>query len=302
MIPQQFPSLSELYARQVVVFPQHSSYLEQRFADQKDMAFADWVAAKVIRIAGGELDTFCEDYCWLSAIMLEEELYFHRAGKYRLSSFAEAEREVYANPAFMRRYMNGVLLSQIWWGNHAAMLCYFQDRFLPGNQPGFRHLEIGPGHGLYLHLAAIAPHCGYAKGWDVSATSLAKTAAALSAVQPNVHVALEQISVEQTPAEEFDSLAFSEVLEHLERPAAALAQLFRLLVPGGRLFLNVPVNSPAPDHIFLFSTPEEVTNLAAQAGFEIVEALCAPMTGVSLDRARKLVLPVSVGVIARKPD
>ena len=63
---------------------------------------------------------------------------------------------------------------------------------------------------------------------------------------------------------------------------------------AGRLFLSVPVNSPAPDHIYLFRTPEEAIDMVREAGFDIQHTLFSPCTGVSLARARKHRLTISV--------
>jgi hypothetical protein len=74
------------------------------------------------------------------------------------------------------------------------------------------------------------------------------------------------------------------------------------LAPGGRAFINVPVNSPAPDHITLYRSPEDVVEAVKQAGFEVDDVLFAPTTGASLSRARKLSLAISTVVVARNPE
>jgi len=302
MIPSICPNLGLLAQRQLAAFPEHCAYLEKRFADvtPDGLAFAEEIAGKVLRIAGPDLDRICEDYKWLSAVVLEEELNFRRTGRYRLSTFEEADREVYSNRPYMTRYMNGLLATQLWWRNHTEILRFFRDRFVAENPAGFRHLEIGPGHGLFLSLAAEAPNCGTAEGWDISDASLANTRAALEAMGMKHEVRLNKVNLFAAPKAKFNSICFSEVLEHLERPAEALAVLYSLLADDGRLFVNAPVNSPAPDHLYLFSKPEEVEDMVKDAGFRIEDRLFSPCTGASLERARKLKLSISAGVIARK--
>src|SRR5262249_49718146 len=159
-------------------------------------------------------------YRWLCERMNEEELHFRRTNRYRLSTFADAHREVYANGEFMRRYMNGVLLSHLWWDNHARVIEYYANRFLPGNCYGYRHPEIGPGHGLLLYLAATDPRCASASGWDVSETSIAATRSMLTRLGMTRDVPLIQRNLMDGGESDarFDSIVISEVCEHLEDP------------------------------------------------------------------------------------
>jgi 2-polyprenyl-3-methyl-5-hydroxy-6-metoxy-1,4-benzoquinol methylase len=302
-IGNAYPHLAQMVKQQLAVFPDHESYLERRFAneDSARLAFDDFVADKILRIAGSDIARVCDDYRWLCGEMLNEELYFRRNGKYRLSKIADAIREVYANLPFMSRYVNGILASLLWWDNHNAALRYFRDVFVAGNAPGFTHLEVGPGHGLYLHLAASSPACVRAEGWDLSDASLAATRGALKAMDSTGKIELRKVDFSQdAPEGRFQSITFSEVLEHLEDPVRALKMLYNLLDKGGRIFVNAPVNSPAPDHIYLFRTPEEVVEMMESVGFRVQESLLAPCTGASLARARKLQLSISACVIATK--
>lgn len=302
MIPPGFPQLEKMVERQLAAFPGHRSFLRKRFssAGKGELIFAEEIAGKVMQIAGENLDRICEDYCRVSRIVLDEELHFRRTGRYRLSTFAQADAEVYSDPDLMSCYMNGLLASQLWWSNHTEMLRFFRDDFIGRNPRGFSHLEIGPGHGLFLYFAAISPHCGTAEAWDVSGASLEHTRRALAAMHLGRHVVLEKLSVFEAPGARFSSIAFSEVLEHLENPRDALRILHRLLAEGGRIFFNAPVNSPAPDHLYLFETPEHLLEMIAEAGFAVEGSSLAPCTGSTLQRARKLKQTISVGVIARK--
>ena len=94
----------------------------------------------------------------------------------------------------------------------------------------------------------------------------------------------------------------SEILEHLEDPVAAMIAASRHLKPGGHLWVNVPANSPAPDHIFLVDGLDHAVALAEQAGLEVVEKAAFPMSGASLEKAVKRKLAVSCVVLARKPE
>jgi 2-polyprenyl-3-methyl-5-hydroxy-6-metoxy-1,4-benzoquinol methylase len=304
MIPAEYASLSRMLETQLTLFPEHERFLVSRFAsaDKSNLAFTDEIAALVLKVAGCAIETVCGDYAWLTHALFEEEMYFRRRGKYRLSKFADAVAEVYSNPTYMQRYMNGILASQVWWENHTEVMRIFRDGFIPGNRNGFSHLEIGPGHGLYLHLAASAPHCSSAEGWDVSPTSIASTRAALERIGASDKITLHLCNAFSDPPKEkkFDSVICSEVIEHLEDPAQALTMMGNLLTPGGRLFINAPVNSPAPDHIYLFRTPEEVVELMRGLGFEILQTHFIPITGATLELARRQELTISAVVIATR--
>ena len=96
-----------------------------------------------------------------------------------------------------------------------------------------RILEIGCGRGLLLrHLAQLGHECH-----GIERSALAARRAAQS----------EELRVYTQPLEKchfadeyFDVVILWHVLEHLDHPQATLAQISRLLKPGGLLYLEVP--------------------------------------------------------------
>ena len=83
-----------------------------------------------------------------------------------------------------------------------------------------------------------------------------------------------------------DTILLTEVLEHLERPAQALAECRRLLGPGGHLILTTPFSWPLheePRDFFRYS-PHGLRHLSKEAGLEVVElqALSGIWTTMSL--------------------
>ncbi len=296
------PSLERIVQAQLAAWPEHDDFLRKRFA-ATELGFAERVASLALRLAGDDLPRICADYKWMCERILEEELYFRRTGRYRLSTLAEARREVYDDHAYMTQYMHGVLLSHIFWANHTAVMEYYVDTFLASNPPGYRHLEIGPGHGLLLYFAAEDARSGAVAAWDLSAASLDATGHAMQAlgVRRAPRLVRRDFADAVDDGERFDSIVISEVCEHLEDPRAALQSLRRSLAPGGRLFVNVPVNSPAPDHLYLLRTPEEAVDLVASSGYAIAETRFFPITGYSLERARKTDSTISCVVVAGHP-
>jgi 2-polyprenyl-3-methyl-5-hydroxy-6-metoxy-1,4-benzoquinol methylase len=306
IVSAEHPRTAAIVEALLGVWPEHARFLEQSFAsrDAPLMAATERHADAIVAIVGdgARLVSFCEDYRFLCDRLMEEEIFFRRHDRYRLQRFEDALTEVYSNGPFMARYMNFLLLSHVVWANHARAMAHFDDRYLRGLPPGADHLEIGPGHGLLLHLAAGAPNVASVTGWDISDTSIAQAAACLSALGDAGRVTLAKRDLFDTDDDadprRFDSAALSEILEHLEDPVAALRATARRLRPGGRLWINVPVNSPAPDHIYLFRTPEEVVSVVEAAGFTPLETAFFPMTGQTLERARKRLLTISVVVTA----
>jgi 2-polyprenyl-3-methyl-5-hydroxy-6-metoxy-1,4-benzoquinol methylase len=299
IVPSSHPSLERLMLTLLEVWPEHEKFLRKRFVSV-ELAWPERVAALVLRLAGADLPRVAADYRWMCDRVMEEELHFRRTGNYRLQTFAEARREVYDDDAYMARFMNGLLLSQVLWSNHTAVMETYVDHFLAAAPPRYRHLEVGPGHGLLLSFAAKDPRASRVTAWDLSAASLDATRHALAALEaPRAELVARDLFGEPVDGDVFDTIVISEVCEHLEDPERALTGLRRVLSPEGRIFVNVPVNSPAPDHIYLLRTPEEAVDLVARSGFEPTETRFFPATGYTLEQARKKDLTISCVVVAR---
>ena len=289
------------------IWPEHKGFLDKAtksLSDDESRAIDD-LAELITRIASGHLDSLAEDYRWTCEQLVEEELHFRRTGSYRRTKFQDVLDEVYNNSGFMGRYINGLLMSQALWANHARAFYLYVTAFLPKNIADYDHLEIGPGHGLWLYQTINDKSCKSVSGWDVSQTSIAKTAAILDflGVRRKAELSLHDIQVDSTTSTpSFDSVVISEVLEHLESPRTALSRIFDVMRPKGRLFVNMPINSPAPDHIYLLQNPADVWNLIDAAGFRITEKHCCPATGYSLEKAERLSATISCIVIAEKPE
>jgi hypothetical protein len=267
-------------------------------ADQRETV--ERVSDLVLRLADGNLQRLIEGYRWMCEMVLEEELHFRRTGAYRYSRFEEVRDRVYFDDVVMTKYMDGLLLSQVLWANHITVLDNYIRSFVSKSRAGVRHLEVGPGHGLLLYLAASVPDIRLT-GWDVSTTSLDRTRDALSRLRAGREVALLLQSVfEVTPGMKYDSVVISEVLEHLEQPKQALVGLRDCMTAGARIYVNAPVNSPAVDHIYLFRTPDELVELVRDSGFKVESTCFAPSTGYTEARARKHKTSISCAVIATK--
>src|SRR5205085_1371454 len=141
----------------------HERYLRVNVGERDEalLGFSEELSAIVCALGRGHagdegqdgLASLVADYRFIcEKIVLPEELYFRRHGTYRLKTFEEAYRTVYSDRAFMTRYMNGLLVTDVIWINHCRCMMNYRQDFLPRLKPGASLLEIGPGHGLLLYL------------------------------------------------------------------------------------------------------------------------------------------------------
>lgn len=307
-----YPSFEELVNAVLEVWPEHERYLNVNIGerDAELMAFSDRIAKIVITLASNEdggLERSALDYQYLcQKIVLPEELYFRRHGRYRLDNFKEAFETVYANTPFMTRYMNGLLVSDVIWINHCRCMKHYTEEFLPSLKDNAKLLEIGPGHGLLLYLADSHTHLGSVTAWDISDASLKSAAHNLETLGATRKVVFEKRNIfdseilSDTFANQFDGVVLSEVLEHLEKPSEAIRVLHHVSKPGGKVWINVPANSPAPDHLYLVNRIEEVIKLVEDNGFNVIDYRALPTSGTTLEEAVKKQLTVNCIIVGQK--
>lgn len=127
--------------------------------------------------------------------------------------------------------------------------------------PGARVLDAGAGSAPYRELFE---HCDYVTtDWENSIYEEGRSA--------DIVASLDSLPVEDGS---FDAAVATEVLEHVADPAAAVAELHRVLVPGGRLLVTVPFVWQLHEEPFDFYryTHHGMRALLEGAGFREVEA------------------------------
>ena len=302
---QRYSAIHAIISALLGIWPEHQKYIKTRFKNDSTefLGRTNEVAELALKLIDYELPRYCEDYKWVCNNFLEEQWYFQRQGEYRLKNFKEAEREIYSNEHYMHRYVRGMVMYQVLWKNHAQAIDIFRTSFLKKNKEFCNYLEVGPGHGLYFYFAAQNLTYRSLTGWDVSDSSIAATQRAMKKLgieKTRFSLVHQDMLDADCPMNQFDAVVISEVLEHLEQPDLALKSLYKSMRKNGRIFINVPINSPAPDHIYLWRNTEEVAALIQACGFILEEEYYLPIADYSLEYCRKHAVDISCVIIGLK--
>lgn len=103
---------------------------------------------------------------------------------------------------------------------------------LVGGKPG-RVLDVGCGRGLLLEQLRR-------RGWDVQGTELSEQSAAYPRDVLGIPVHIGDLVDLHFPSDHFDAVVLWHVLEHVPDPAVVLAEVARILRPGGIFLVAVP--------------------------------------------------------------
>lgn len=112
-------------------------------------------------------------------------------------------------------------------------------RQLRRQKPYGRVLDLGCGAGDFLRGVERT------SGWEAFGTDLSSYAIGIArresaAGNSDLHLFCGELAAAQLPPEYFDAVFVRNVLEHVREPAGLLDEVWRILRPGGRLWLLVP--------------------------------------------------------------
>ncbi len=173
-----------------------------------------------------------------------------------------------------------------WWDEaHRGMYREFGAKFLRNKSGNL--LDIGAGLGYFVQFALTYP------GWDAVGYEISPPAVeyARNALGLKERMFLGAVEESDFPAGYFDLITLWDVIEHIPNPDILLSYVFRLLKPGGSLFLATP-NAPiqiakarvkagvlgmrqgtqyldAKDHVNLY-TPASLRLVLQRVGFQSV--------------------------------
>ncbi len=146
-------------------------------------------------------------------------------------------------------------------------------RRIPALPPGARVLDLGFGHGFMLFW--FPPHCELG-GVDLTPTAVERIARA-AARRGYLRSRFECLNLDREPlpwdAASVDVLICSHVIEHVADDGHLLAEIRRVLKPGGHLLLMIPINETDANanslHLRRYTEESMRTKLAA-FGFRVL--------------------------------
>jgi 2-polyprenyl-3-methyl-5-hydroxy-6-metoxy-1,4-benzoquinol methylase len=210
------------------------------------------------------------DYLRMVGDMRREQGYFMLYDKYSCKNQQEAYEKVYSQPEVMRYYMNALFITQLLWTQHFNMLQYFKKTLHISNKDdNYRVLDVGAGHGLFSWIVkSKLPDFGKIDILDLSVVSLTMTREIIGEEDTCfLNFKLSDLN----PNLRYELIILGEILEHMDDPALILRQASRLLSDRGMIFLTVPTNAPAIDHVYLFQSKGDVLRMIDFAGLQYVD-------------------------------
>ncbi len=167
-------------------------------------------------------------------------------------------------------------------------------RNLPQHYSGSRLLDVGFGHGAFMELAIAA-------GWNVAGVDT-DPVSVTTAQKRGLEVRLGSLEAFSDMPGSFDVITLSHVIEHLHDPRAAIKEIYRLLKPGGRVWIDTPNISSyghqrfgrnwrglePPRHLVLFNW-NALESVLEEEGFGTVEKVICHNAYSSLAAASKAI-------------
>ncbi|MEM9487903.1 MAG: class I SAM-dependent methyltransferase [Myxococcota bacterium] len=270
----------------------------------------DRVAASLIRDqpadqVAGRLERAVKGYIKMSLEFLRLQRQLEKSGHYLLASERDAYEQVYGHDGAYGEhgyYLDGLLLALALWPNHFEFWRYFQQDFIAALGERARIVEIGVGTGFHLaELLAARPEVRYT-GIDISALAVDYCKRyVFGPAEPPAHVdfVVENVAAGLRAEDgSCDALIMGEVLEHIEDPAGALRELYRVAAPGAPLFMTTVVFAAAIDHIYMFEDAQSIRDLVATTGWRIDSERVLPV--VAEDRPDMRKRPMNYAAVLRK--
>ena len=131
--------------------------------------------------------------------------------------------------------------------------------------------DLGCGSGAMLCEVLKVKPSWTGSGLDISEAAIkyARRLAAYKGVAERASFQAGCLTALPYASKSLDVAITSEVVEHLPEPERVFKELTRVLAPGGRLLVTMPVESHTPAHMHALNSPEELGCLCEKAGLTI---------------------------------
>lgn len=234
---------------------------------------------------------------WIADIRYEQMRFFE-TGEYSSKSFEEVNQRVYSNPVIMEYHTIGLLLSRLLLGHNYRTLSFFVD-VLPQYKNNIEnYLEVGGGHGLFISEAtSILNEDVKFDLVDISASSIEISKNFID--NQRTRFILSNIFKFETE-KKYDFITMTDVLEHVEEPVLLLSRLRNLLKDDGVIYITVPANAAAIDHIYVFRNAQEIRKVIESAGLKVVYEIRVCAENVPEEKAEELKIALMYGAFINK--
>lgn len=284
--------------------PMHRRFLKSALANLTSDEVAEAERYMSFFLSEGEtIDSLTEAYLLIVEDTFRETVRFKKTGRYRFSTFAEAQAAVYDNADYMHGYMTGLAISSFWWLNHVRLRRFFTDQLRTLSALGGLYREVGPGHGIYFIDALRSGAFDAYEGVDVSSTSIALTGRLLSANENRDLPPARLIHADFLLAKDLQPanvLVMGEVLEHVESPSKFLTRSYETTTPNGRVYLTTCIDAPAIDHLYNPASILALETLFNDHGFGVVARCELGQDGLPLEDCARDRLTINVGYVLAK--
>jgi 2-polyprenyl-3-methyl-5-hydroxy-6-metoxy-1,4-benzoquinol methylase len=217
--------------------------------------------------------------CWLDPVAIQDDMHYLYEDYYTHGSkFARPGFKSGLRHALVSIY-EFVKLIPLWILRLTAEKRQFYAMYLSDLNPG-RVLDVGCGDGRFLYRMHRKGWSGVGLDFDLNAIEAAKEMYG----KYGFELLQTDLISARFPDNSFDAVTMNHVIEHVSDPGALLAEVKRILKPGGRMVSITPnVQSWAhsifgdcwrgleiPRHLQIFSLPA-LANCARRAAFTRIE-------------------------------
>ena len=254
---------------------------------------------------GIPLDYAVKAYLDMCSSMMKCQIEFMKTGTYRTTDHDQVFAEVYSSPERMKPYMIALAISQFLWPTHYRIYEAFENTIRESAPHIGAYLEIGPGHGLYLHKAIqYLNSAADVHAVDISPVSMEITKSIINYFHPAIANATfwtGDILSYETRAR-YDFITMGEVLEHVNEPDRLLARLEQLLSDSGTAFVTTSINSPAVDHVYHFKCVDDVREMIRAAGLSISNEQILPVEDLPMEEIVAKKITINYSAVLRRAN